>query len=96
MHDSWSLYLYGLAGYSVFMTNECANKQMQLLTIAQAAQRLSTSSQFVRRRVRSGEISAITLSDRTIRLAESDLEAWLAGHRGALPAQPNQFRKAKQ
>lgn len=52
---------------------------MQLLTIAEAAERLKVSTRTIRRYISDGILPASRLSRKTIRIKESDVVALLGG-----------------
>jgi excisionase family DNA binding protein len=52
---------------------------MKYITINQAAERLGMSARTVRRYINSGRLPATRLSRKTVRIAESDVQALLGG-----------------
>lgn len=54
---------------------------MSLLTPAEVADRLNASKRTVQRLIVRGELPAIKLNARSIRVAEADLDAFLAARR---------------
>ena len=51
------------------------------LTVAQAAERLQVCKKTIFRRIQDGSIPAHSLSSKTLRIDEKDLEAYMDAHR---------------
>lgn len=66
------------------MTVLTRTDQTRFFTIAQVADRLDVSTRTVRRWIKSGDLLVHRFS-RVVRIAESDLKAFLAAHRGDEP-----------
>jgi excisionase family DNA binding protein len=58
--------------------------QINFFTIAEVAERLAVNPRTVRRRIKAGDLVAHQFG-RAVRIAEGDLRAFLAAHRGAEP-----------
>ncbi|ORI11750.1 hypothetical protein BJD99_01005 [Rhodococcus sp. 1163] len=50
-----------------------------LVTVTDAADKLGVNHQFVRKLIKSGELPAIHLNARAVRVRSEDLDAWIAG-----------------
>ena len=58
--------------------------QIKFFTISEVAERLDVSLRTIRRSIKSGDLVAHRFG-RVVRIAESDLRAFLAAHRGEEP-----------
>ena len=54
---------------------------MELVSLRQAARELRVAERTLRSAVRSGELPAFQLGERTIRLDRADLQQWIRGKR---------------
>ena len=62
---------------------------MELVSLRQAARELRVAERTLRSAVRSGELPAFQLGERTIRLDRADLQQWIRGKRvSAWQAEP--------
>ncbi|OZC84497.1 hypothetical protein CH282_15280 [Rhodococcus sp. 06-418-1B] len=59
---------------------------MNLVTVAEAAQRLGTTDQFVRKQIRTGQLPAISINARALRIRPEDLDAWIDSRSKQVPA----------
>jgi excisionase family DNA binding protein len=54
---------------------------MELMTVRQAARKLGVAERVLRQAVRSGELPAFKLAQRTVRLKTADLDDWIQNRR---------------
>jgi len=60
-----------------FMVNRQERRMFMLITIRQAAERLSVSTKTIYRRIKDGSLPAVKLSERDYRIDEKDLDAFI-------------------
>jgi excisionase family DNA binding protein len=54
---------------------------MELMTVRQAARKLGVAERVLRQAVRSGELPAFRLAQRTVRVKPADLDDWIQNRR---------------